>query len=264
MRISIELLDQNGAVVYGGEGGDCANLVFDRVYQPGDCIRIRCEREAFCHVSLDAAVARALVYLPEGEMRYPIPSGELRSAYAPQAFSGERHLISVRRAEERELTAVRDLALNPLDLHEGTGAYPHIQANAETRGESVFAARNAIDGTLANHGHGEWPYESWGVDIQFDPAIRLDFGRMVKVHSMGICLRADFPHDSWWTQATLTLSDGTSQVFSLEKTDAVQHIDIGTHTISWARMERFVKKEEPAEFPALIEWEMYGCEERKG
>ncbi len=260
MQISIALVDRDGRIVYEEKGQDCVSLVADRVYQQGDCVRIHCEAEAFCHVRMDAAVPQALLYLPKGEMSYAIPCGELRNAYAPQAFSGQRHLITVRRAEDYELAAVRNIAHNPLDLHQGTGAYPHVYANAETRGESVFAARNVIDGMLANHGHGEWPYESWGVDIQFDPVITLDFGRSVTVHSMGICLRADFPHDSWWTQATLTLSDGTSRAFSLEKTDAVQRIDIGNHVITWARIEKLIKKDEPAEFPALIEWEMYGTE----
>ena len=157
-----------------------------------------------------------------------------------------------------ELEAYRDLARNPLDLHDCAGVYPHVHANAETRGESVFAARNVIDGCRANHGHGEWPYLSWGVDIAVDAKITLDFGRTVEVDRMGVCIRADFPHDSWWTQATLVLSDGTSQLLPLEKTDALQLIDVGQHSIRWARIENWVKYDEPAQFPALIAWEVYG------
>ena len=54
------------------------------------------------------------------------------------------------------------------------------------------------------------------------------------------------------------LSDGTRQVFSMEKTDALQRIYIDKHTITWARIENWVKYDEPAQFPALIAWEMYG------
>lgn len=54
--------------------------------------------------------------------------------------------------------------------------YPHATANVETRGESVFAAKNAIDGVRANRSHGEWPYESWGINMQDDAAMKLDFG----------------------------------------------------------------------------------------
>ena len=34
----------------------------------------------------------------------------------------------------------------------------------ETGGEAVFAARNAIDGIYENSSHGEWPYQSWGIN----------------------------------------------------------------------------------------------------
>lgn len=56
--------------------------------------------------------------------------------------------------------------LNPYDSHETKGIYPHAQANVETRGEAVFAARNAIDGVFANWSHGEWPYQSWGINMR--------------------------------------------------------------------------------------------------
>ena len=96
------------------------------------------------------------------------------------------------------------------------------------------------------------------MDIAVDAKITLDFGRPVTVDGMGIVIRADFPHDSWWPEATLVLSDGTRQVFSMEKTDALQLIEIGRHTITWARIENWVKYDEPAQFPALVAWEVYG------
>lgn len=258
MGIRIELRDAAGAVLFSQEGMRNAALVFDRAYQPGDCVCIACDAESFLNIRVDAAVPGAQVYLAEGRFVYPIPFGEARSAYAPTAFCGERHMVSADVALPFELEAYRDLARNPLDLHDCAGVYPHVHANAETRGESVFAARNVIDGCRASHGHGEWPYLSWGVDIAVDAKITLDFGRTVEVDRMGVCIRADFPHDSWWTQATLVLSDGTSQLFPLEKTDALQLIDIGRHSIRWVRIENWVKYDEPAQFPALISWEVYG------
>ena len=47
-------------------------------------------------------------------------------------------------------------------------------ANVETRGESVFAARNAIDGVKANRSHGAWPFESWGINRQDDAQLTLE------------------------------------------------------------------------------------------
>lgn len=258
MRIDIELKDRLGETLASASGNPAAQLVFDREYEDGDRLVVTADPGSTLRIQLDPALPEALLYLPDGRMTYVIPRGEALTAYAPFAFQGTRHLAYACVALPHEANGRRDLARNALDLPGGTGAYPHIHANAETRGESVFAARNVIDGCRANHGHGEWPWLSWGVDIAVDAKVTLEFGRPVTVDGMGICLRADFPHDSWWPQATLVLSDGTRRVFSMEKTDALQLIDIGRHTVSWARIEQWIKYDEPAQFPALIAWEMYG------
>lgn len=258
MGIQIEVLNSAGEVLFSQNGTDNVSLVFERAYASGDTIYITSAPKSFLKISVDPSIPKTLVYLENGYFRYPIPFEENRLAYAPTAFVGERHMISADLPLAFELEAYRDLAMNPLDLHDCEGVYPHISANAETRGESVFAARNVLDGCRANQGHGEWPYLSWGVDIAVDAKITIDFGRTVEVSQMGICIRADFPHDSWWTEATLVLSDGSVQVFKMRKTDVLQIIDIGRHDIRWARIENWVKYEEPAEFPALIAWEMYG------
>lgn len=87
----------------------------------------------------------------------------------------------------------------------------------ETRGESVFAARNAIDGVCENRSHGEWPYESWGINMQDDAEMTVEFGQEVVTDRIVLYTRADFPHDNWWTQVTLTFSDGTDIKWKLEK-----------------------------------------------
>ena len=258
MRISIELKDRLGATLVSASGEGAAQLVFDREYNEGDCFVVTAEPGSALRVQLDPAVPEALLWLPDGRMTYIIPGGEALTAYAPFAFRGTRHMACACVVPAFEAAQRRDLARNALDLPGGTGAYPHVSANAETRGESVFAARNVIDGCRANHGHREWPWLSWGVDIAVDAKITLDFGRPVTVDGMGIVIRADFPHDSWWPEATLVLSDGTRQVFEMTKTDAPQFIDVGRHTITWARIENWVKYDEPAQFPALVAWEVYG------
>ena len=258
MRVTIELKSRLGDTLAFAAGEDAAQLVFDREYRDGDAFVVTADPGAALRVQLDPAVPEALLFLPEGRMTYAVPRGAALTAYAPFAFRGTRQMAYACAALPFEAEQRRDLARNALDLPGGTGAFPHVHANAETRGESVFAARNVIDGCRANHGHGEWPWLSWGVDIAVDAKITLDFGRPVAVDGMGIVIRADFPHDSWWPEATLVLSDGTRQVFSMEKTDALQRIDIGPHTVTWARIENWVKYDEPAQFPALIAWEMYG------
>ena len=131
----------------------------------------------------------------------------------------------------------------------------------ETRGESVFAARNAIDGNTENHSHGGWPYESWGINRDPNAEIRIDFGRPVRIGRIVLFTRADFPHDNWWTRAELSFSDGTFQTVSMTKSDLPHKIDLEKDRISWVRMGRFLKDEtDPSPFPALTQIQVFGTE----
>ena len=93
----------------------------------------------------------------------------------------------------REIAQRRNLAFNCYDTHRDLGLYPHASANVETRGEAVFAARNAIDGVWENASHGEWPYQSWGINRDPNAALTVDFGREVLLDELRITERADFP-----------------------------------------------------------------------
>ena len=103
------------------------------------------------------------------------------------------------------------------DQHGGENCFPHASANVETRGESVFAAMNAIDGVIAPESHGNWPYQSWGINRREDACWRLDFGRTVVTDRIVVHLRADFPHDNWWNQGKLTFSDGSELILHWEQ-----------------------------------------------
>lgn len=115
-------------------------------------------------LQLEDTLAPALVYVTRPEVEYRIPHGDDRIVFSPKSFSGRRHLIRARIARPEEVAARRNLAFNPYDRHGDTGIYPHARANVETRGEAVFAAYNAIDGIYENGSHGEWPYQSWGIN----------------------------------------------------------------------------------------------------
>ena len=135
-------------------------LSFQREYRLGDRIIVSFDSPCFFGVKLDPKIPETPVYCTQ-DFRYNIPFGEERSAYSPDSFAGESHWISVREASPEELASRQNLALNPLDQRWESGCYPHCTANAETRGEAVFAARNSIDGVIRNTCHGEWPYQSW-------------------------------------------------------------------------------------------------------
>jgi len=234
-------------------------FVHEEEYREGDVL-VLSSSNAPCHVILqfDETLQPSLVYLAGDEFRFSVPFAEKRVCYSPRAFAGKRHLLTARYASSEEIGLRRNLALNPHDIHGDTTAYPHASANVETRGESVFAARNAIDGLKANTFHGEWPFTSWGINR--DPAARLtvSFGRAVSVNRAVLYLRADFPHDAWWSSATLRFSDGSSLIVSLEKHGGAQSFEFPSKTIDWVSLDTLVKADDPSPFPALTQIEVYG------
>lgn len=257
--IQISLLNNEGTVLYHASHRRNCQLLIDEKY-PKDARLVFSAEKGFLWVQVDPAIAPALVFLPEGTMEYIIPYGDEKNAFPPLAFAGERTLVRAWRPEENDLYRRRNLAHNPVDQRGDCKAYPHATANVETRGEAVFAARNVIDGYTCNTFHGEWPYQSWGIGARTDAWLKLEFGRPVHVDSMALVLRADFPHDAHWVEGVVILSDGAEISFSLQRTGEPQLIDIGEHTVTWMRLERLKKSDDPSAFPALTQWEVYGTE----
>ncbi len=261
--IKICVLTESGEIIAQTQHQTEALLCFDRIYQPGDRIEMTADTPHLV-VRMDESQLPAEVYLPSGRLTWPIPTGEHRLAYAPGAFDGDRHIVEARAMTAAECAALRNVACNPADLRGNTDFYPHCTANVETRGESCFAARNVIDGMRHNTYHGEWPYQSWGIGAREDAWCLLDFGREVEVHAMALTLRADFPHDAYWTHGTVVLSDGEEMSFDLTRTGDRQRIDLGTHRVRWMRLERMKKSDDPSAFPALTEWEVEGHDVESG
>lgn len=256
--LSLKVIDRSGSTVCVGNGEDFADLVCMHAYQEGDRITLETsEKNIYISWQVDEAIGPAFVYITDN-LSFEIPFGEKRICYSPKAFSGSCHYIYARAARQDEVEAYRNLALNPADQHDGAGCFPHASANVETRGESVFAARNAIDGVLANRSHGSWPYGSWGINRQEDAVMRVDFGRKVKIDKVVLYTRADFPHDNWWVRATLHFSDGSSQEFALEKSSVGQVLAFEEKETTWVELGNLVKSEDPSPFPALSQIEVYG------
>ncbi len=244
------------------ESADNVVLAWDGEYRHGDVIEFSdIVPNNFYIVRVDATMSEALVLITKDNIRYPIPFYEKRTSYNPVTFFGNRHYISIRKAYDFEVSNYRNLAVNTFDQHEVIGVYPHASANVETRGEAVFAARNAIDGILATNSHGEWPYESWGINRQDDAEIKIDFGREVVIDKVILYTRADFPHDNWWTNGILSFSDGSSEEITMEKKSGEPHIfNIGKRKVTWIKLGKLIKADNPSPFPALTQIEVYGTE----
>ncbi|MGN0661913.1 MAG: carbohydrate-binding protein, partial [Faecalibacterium sp.] len=183
-----------------------------------------------------------------------------RTCYSPKSFAGECHLLRARTATKEECSARRNLALNPFDLPGEHGFFPHASANIETRGEAIFAARNAVDGIFENSSHGEWPYQSWGINRDPQAELRVDFGRKVLVDELRLTLRADFPHDSWWDQVTAEFSDGSRETFEPVCTAQPQSFQFTARAVEWIVLKELKKAPDASPFPALTQFEAWGCE----
>ena len=263
-HISISVKGPDGSVKASAQGEDQVILSWTGGYEEGDIITFETdETGAHYAVRIDDCMDEALVYITSTQVVYDIPFGEKKVSYNPKAFTGERHYLTMRKACGHEISAYRNLAVNVMDQHGDRGCFPHAFANVETRGESVFAARNAIDGVLANESHGEWPYESWGINRQDDAEITLDFGRPVDFDKILLYTRADFPHDNWWVKADFTFSDGTTETVEMEKSVKPHVFLLERKNITWLKLSNLIKADDPSPFPALTQIEVYGKDPEK-
>jgi len=273
--IKIEILSKDGAVRFGkndyeenarqmsAEGESFAFIATqDLQYDLGDFARVVVS-EPGRHIvaKLDETLDASLIYLDGTVWEYAFPLSEGDRASLPQAaFAGKSHYLSVRYAKECEIRQYRNLALNPHDQKDCGGAYPHASANVETRNDSTFFAKNAIDGVLASNSHGSYPYQSWGINRDPEAKLAVDFGRKVRIDAAGFVLRADFPHDSYWRQVSLRFDDGARHTFQTAKTGALQTFQFAPVITSSAVIEDLIKAGDDSPFPALTQIELYGTD----
>lgn len=260
--LRLKVLDAFGhTLTISHPSGDGIGAVHTMEYHEGDRIAINAGgMKGLFWIQLDEALGKALIYLDGNEFNYPIPAPDKRVCFSPKAFSGSRHVMYVHPASQADGDVYRNLALNPYDNHAIQGFFPHAKANVETRNEMTFAARNAIDGIFENGSHGEYPYSSWGINRNPEACLTLDFGRPVVVDTIRLTLRADFPHDSYWTEGTVTFSDGTFMTLPLEKSALPQKFTFEPKTITGLQLNKLIKADDGSPFPALTQIEAFGTE----
>jgi hypothetical protein len=260
-NLSLEIQSADGTVLAKNSDSGQVYLVYEKAYESGDAIFLRStEENLYLVIQLDDAMNPAFVYLAGKEYRFEIPFGDKRISYSPKSFVGEFHVLTARVASPEEMSAYKNLAKNEYDQHGNITSYPHASANVETRGEAVFAARNAINGNAVNYSHGKWPFESWGINQREDAEITVSFGRNVEIDKVVLTLRADFPHDNYWQRVTLTFSDGSKHYAQLVKTYKPQTIQFERRNVDWVTLCELVKSAYPSPFPALSQFEVFGRE----
>ncbi len=255
---TLQVTDAQGAVKASDTAEDFASLVYTQAYEPGDCIWVKTsEKNIHVRLQVDDSLGAELVYLTD-DVCYTVPFAEKSTNITPKAFQGELHYLYVRSVLEEEIYQYRNQAKNVCDQHNVENLYPHAWANVETRGEAKFFACNAIDGMCENRSHGVWPYQSWGINRQDDAALTVEFGRLIETDKIILFIRADFPHDNWWTQVTLIFSDGSTLVCPVEKDRFAQTYTFAKKQIQWVKISELIKADDPSPFPALTQLEIYG------
>lgn len=222
-------------------------------------------------------VDEAIVYLPSGVFSYTIPN--LAWSYPSELKRVAKHTVSARIPSDDELTAVQNLARNPLDLISKDSkiknyiyaawsgdVYPHATTSSVCRlydseeSKYQFEARNAIDGIKKNTSHGSYPYQSWGPDSNFSEKngyIKIDFGHEVNVDSLNMYIRADFPHDTYFKKMKVEFSDGSSIEFDIEKTADEQSFEIGGVKTTYIKITK-LEKDDHNGWAAITEIEVMG------
>lgn len=259
-KLAIQIKDKNDEIL--AEKAFCEKnfLIYQAEYEQGDKIEVLAsEYPCYAVISLDDTMAESLIYLTNTFV-FTIPFRETKKSYNPKSFSSNRHYITARLATEKEISSYRDLAFNPYDNHDNSSAFPHAFANVETRGEAVFAARNAIDGLFANDMHGEWPWTSWGINRNPEAEFHLDFGRKVKINRLVITLRADFPHDACWKSGRVTFSDGSIIDLNFKESGEAQVFDFVEKEINSLKFDKLIRYDEHSPFPALTQFQVFGWE----
>lgn len=227
-------------------------------YNPGDYIKVSVsDKNSFLFVKLDETFEESLIYFGDTtEFIYKIPFGSQKEAMKAESFSGTSVLISARFPDELEIKSYQNLSKNRHAVDVNQNVYPFASTNSGTS-RPAFMAKNAIDGIYANDDHGVYPYQSWGINQKDDAKLKIEFGRNVKINKLGITLRADFPHDTYWENLTLHFSDNSKLKINLEKSSKTQYFDIDEKEISWVEVKDLIKGQE-GDFAALTQIELWG------
>lgn len=266
-EVKIEYLNANGSVAAATSGRGFAQLVIDESYSSKQGVRITLpEGEKYVAVCLSSKLGESIVYCPDGVFEYRFPSR--MGTIFPTSLDESKdtvyieNIISARLPTDDELTTVRNLSKNPYDLTDSSAVFPHATTNSVADGNAAhYAARCAIDGFTANTSHGTYPVQSWGPEksSMSKNYLKLDFGRTVRLDSLEIIIRCDFPHDTWFTGADIELSDGTVKHIDMWKTAGGMKFSLDGVKTESLKLSGFTTAGE--EWAAITEVKVFGCED---
>ena len=103
-NLCLKIMNKNMEALAVARGENEVNLVYAGEYQEGDIIILEVsEGSHYAWLQWDDAIGKSLVYLT-GNVTYKIPFGDRRINLSPKAFSGKKHLLSVKLAKEFDVS----------------------------------------------------------------------------------------------------------------------------------------------------------------
>lgn len=213
----------------------------------GSVLNIAAETH-YVQLRMGRGVPESIVYLPDGKAEIPVPSGNMLAVFPEDAFADGIQSVLCTPAAQEEITAYRNLALNPADMPGQVSYFPHSSANFISKNSVHFESRNAIDGFTETNGHYGFPFQSWGGGDRDDLEFSLEFGRAVKADKLVLYLRADYSrneegkeHDTYWKEVTVRFSDGTSMVLHPVKSGEGQVFSFAPRVITGLKLTNLVR-----------------------
>lgn len=256
--IQIKIIDANGTEKFSAKD-TTIDVVYEGEYNEGDKIVISKTDTEYLSVKLDDTLAESLIFVPISTFEFPIPFGELKKGYDDKAFMGNCHRIKIYEPEDEVKYGLRKISLNSHDLRGQKKYFPHAYANLVTREAVCFYERNAIDGIIQNHDHGDYPYHSWAGGAREDLEYFLDFGTQVEIEKIVFFLRADFPHDTYWKSLDVEFDDKTRITADFIKTGEGQELILPEKKLTRKiHLTNFKQAELPFSWAALSQIEVYG------
>lgn len=274
--IKAAFTDESRQKTYTGEAEGILQLYVPVRYETGDSVTVTLpEGQKYIGFTLSPKMGESIIYCPEGTFTYVLPDVSTMVTTISKAYANTTNYVTIRILTSEELSAKRNLAENAYDYAEKAASeqemsnqYPHASASTEwenSPGQTFFYAKNAIDGFENNRGHGSYPVQSWGPAPDPGQWLEIDFGRPVNAEEVGIVIRYDMPHDTYFESAVIqvTYEDGTTseQTITIQcvGTEQIFVLDIASKPITKLRLLELISHQSGG-WAAITEVKVYGSE----
>ena len=245
-------------------------------YETGDSVTVTLPKgETYIGFTVSPKMGESIIYCPEGTFTYVFPDVSTMATTISKVYANTANYVTIRILTSEELSEKRNLAENAYDYAEKTveqeemsHQYPHATASTEwenSPGQPFFYAKNAIDGFENNRGHGNYPVQSWGPATDPGQWLEIDFGRPVNAEEVGIVIRYDMPHDTYFESAVVqvTYEDGTTSeetiILQCVGTEQIYVLDIIDKPMTKLRLMELVAHQAGG-WAAITEVKVYGTE----